>query len=293
MRRLAVLAALTFALAGCSWNGAPWITSHPEPGFCHGGCPTGTVYGGPAHVELIPPAVRFRYGPWTSGDAATITTGDRVVVQGQTPDLERAALDEIHAHGGIAFRYVQWYWTPVGRPYPGFTDTVVPPEWGTGQTDTTVHGTNTWAYMNLQNPAPRAALRAFDAELHARGWDGIFVDMGGTELRSPQAPAWVDALTEARAAGLRLAWNGGTLNALVANPNGARALTLRPVFVMDESAYAEGRLLENARLARGYASVVLIRPEVVGIPAARVAAAAITGAGLSPVRGVRLADEFR
>lgn len=261
--------------------------------------------------------VHFRYERAVASVYEAVGPHDLIVVGPQAGDIpDGVAVREIHARGGFAYRYVQFYWTPLDRTYQGLAGNLAANKgWGLCQrgviprVDLTGHPTP-WMFLDLNERTARNAEVRYLRHLQALGYDGVFVDRGGaafySEVRSTctsdpvvrgrtLAQAYVAMLRQIRAVGLRLAFNGGPLPALVNDADGRDALAIGPTFVMDESAARRPSpsLAVNRGLsaARGFGSVILVRPEVIGVTRARTDVAAIRAAGLEPVRGVRVADE--
>ncbi|MEP6624466.1 MAG: hypothetical protein ABJC79_08485 [Acidimicrobiia bacterium] len=205
---------------------------------------------------------------------------------------------------------MQFYWAPTDRTY----QTVAirrHPDWAFcdasgALTDAHVHTGAPWVYLDLNERAARNAYVRFLRALHAIGYDGVFVDMGGHAILGPTSTAisactanpvvrgrtfgaaYIAMLGQARDVGLQVFLNGGILTALDRVP---AVWNIGLAGVLDERAAWRGpRALAADRAvatARVVPVAVLVRPN-------RHAAdqvAAVAAAGLAPVYGVRAADE--
>lgn len=239
----------------------------------------------------------FRYDPPSEAEYADARPGD-VVVVGQEDD--GAAAQRIHARGALAFRYVQYYWAPTTREYQGSTTWAPFCANGVRQLDTTVHG-NPWGVVDLNERSQRNAANRYLRSLKTAGYDGVFFDMGGMSMLGPLsgtvssctidpvvrgrtlAQAAVAEYGQARALGLKVAFNGGPLDALYRSPVGQSAMLMRPAFIMDEAGARQNRLAIDRwfGVALGFVPVILVRPDLEPDYATRVTS--IRAAGLHAV----------
>lgn len=171
----------------------------------------------------------FRYEPVSAIDVTSIAEDERVVIGPQDSAAEDAeAVARVHALNGRVFRYVQFYWSPLNRPYQSI-DIAARPDWqlcftgATPATDDTVH-TTTWAYLDMNERAARNEYTRYLRSLTALGYDGVFIDMGGTALHDQRrstctsdpvvpgrtiAESYLGIMRQARSVGLAVYLNAG------------------------------------------------------------------------------------
>lgn len=114
--------------------------------------------------------------------------GNPTVVVATGTGEEAQQIAAIHSIGAKAYRYVQYYWAPQGRPYEGVNFTQLP-GWkfcrsgDTGLIGRTV-GSERWYFIDTNEIAVRNRIRDALVAIRARGWDGVMFDRGAAATQA-------------------------------------------------------------------------------------------------------------
>lgn len=124
--------------------------------------------------------------PLAGTDAATLKAhlGHPAITVAVAGADESAQVEAIHSIGALAYRYVQFYWSPDSAEYDGI-DLGAHPDWAycrTGERGsvgrTTGDGATDWIFLDTNEEAVRHRIKGLLAGYRAAGWDGVMFDRG-------------------------------------------------------------------------------------------------------------------